>query len=61
MDGDNVSEKTRLTKGDKAPPTAPSDDLFHMTELTRESKAKRYAAAEVQTVTQQYMGTISNI
>ena len=61
LDGDDILEETRLTKGDKAPPPATSDDLSDMTGSTRESEAKRYAAAEVQNVTQQYMGTICNM
>ena len=61
MYDDKISEETCLTKGDKAPPSAPSDNLSDMTGSTRESKAKRYAAAEVQNVTQQYMGTISTM
>ena len=40
MDGDNVPEETCLTKGDKAPPTAPSEDLSDMMGSIRDSKAK---------------------
>ena len=47
IDKDEISEETRLTKGDAAPPTttdttSPKDDLSALTGSTRESKAKPY-------------------
>ena len=60
LDDDTViSDETRLTKGDKAPPGA--DDMSEMTGSTRESKAKRYADSAVKDVAAQYSSTIANM
>ena len=62
LDDDSfVSEETRLTKGDAAPPAAKSDELSDMTGSTRESKAKAYADSAVKEVAAQYTSTISNM
>ena len=52
IDKDEISEETRLTKGDAAPPTtidttSPKDDLSVLIGLTRGSKAKAYADSAV--------------
>ena len=61
MDTDDVSAETRLTKGDAAPPPAPKDDLSDMTGSTRESKAQRYANAQVKEVVSQYSTQITSM
>ena len=64
MDGnDDGSIESRLTKGDKAPPSAKkaTDEISALTGETRESKAKAYAAEELKKVATQYVGTISNL
>ena len=62
MDEDSVvSEETRLTKGDRTPPAASSDDVSEMTGSTRESKAKAYADSAVKEVAAQYSTTIATM
>ena len=60
LSSDDVSEETRLTKGDAAPPTY-SCDISDMTGSTRESKAKAYADKAVKEVASQYNITISTM
>ena len=60
LSSDDVSEETRLTKGDAAPPTY-SCDISDMTGSTRESKAKAYADKAVKEVASQYNVTISTM
>ena len=61
MDDDDISEETRLTKGDRAPPPLPDEEMSEMTGCTRESKAKRYANEAVKEVASQYTNTIANM
>ena len=61
MDTDDVSVETRLTKGDAAPPPVPTDDVSDMTGSTRESKAQRYANAQVKEVASQYSTQITSM
>ena len=60
LDVDDISEETRLTKNDKAPPPI-TEDISEMTGSTRESKAQRYADKAVKEVATQYTATISNM
>ena len=60
LDDDSIiSEETRLTKGDQAPPAV--DEMSEMTGSTRESKAKRYADSAVKDVAAQYSTTIATM
>ena len=63
LDEDDISEETRLTKGDKTPPPAQgsNEDVSTMTGDTRESKAQRYADSAVKEVASQYTSTITNM
>ena len=61
MDDDDISEETRLTKGDRAPPPLPDEEMSEITGCTRESKAKRYANEAVKEVASQYTNTIANM
>ena len=61
MDTDDVSVETRLTKGDAAPPPVPTDDVSDMARSTRESKAQRYANAQVKEVASQYSTQITSM
>ena len=70
---DEISEETRLTKNDAAPPVAlpiaptasssnqQQDEISEMTGSTRESKANRYAANVGREITKQYTGQISSM
>ena len=41
MDEEDISEETRMTKGDRAPPPLPDEEMSEITGSIRESKAKR--------------------
>ena len=59
--GTIMSEESRLTKGDVAPPRADLSVVSALTGETRESKAKAYAAEESKKVAAQYIGTIATL
>lgn len=62
LDGDTIAPpESRLTKGDVAPPLADSYIVSILTEETRESKEKTYAAEESKNVAAQYVGKIVDI
>ena len=62
QDGGTVmSEESRLTKSDVAPPCADLSVVSALTGEIRESKAKAYAAEESKKVAAQYIGTIENL
>ena len=59
---EEISVRTRLTKGNVAPASmATTDDMktSALIEETKESKAKDYVAEESNEVTAQYVGTIT--
>ena len=66
---DNVSIKSRLTKGNVAPPPnnlplknkTGERDISALTGELRESKAKDYTTAQLKKVVNHYVGAISNL
>ena len=51
MDDDEISNETKLTKGDDTPPTAnKTDDLSELTGSTYKSKAEPYVDSAVKNV-----------
>ena len=60
MDDDECSVESRLTRVDATPEVA-QEEVSILTESTRESKAKAYAAEAVNEISRQYNGTIDNL